>query len=60
VPPLLYTLARHAPQTFLDVTQGGNALFGGSCCPARVGFDTASGLGSPSASAVAASLPARP
>jgi kumamolisin len=57
VPPLLYSLARNQPQAFVDVTQGGNALFGGSCCPARVGYDLASGWGSPLANAVAALLP---
>ena len=58
VPPLLYSLARQQPQAFVDVTQGGNALFGGSCCPARVGYDFASGWGSPLANVIAALLPA--
>jgi len=56
VPPLLYALAEHAPGTFTDVTQGTNALFGGSCCPARAGYDTATGWGSPAADVVASSL----
>jgi hypothetical protein len=38
------------------VTQGTNALFGGSCCPARAGYDTATGWGSPAANVVASSL----
>ena len=33
VAPLLYALAQHNPQAFIDITQGTNALFGGSCCP---------------------------
>ena len=48
VPPLLYSIAQHAPGSFLDITTGGNAVFGGvSCCTAAPGFDLASGLGSP-------------
>jgi subtilase family serine protease len=47
VPPLIYAKARSAPGAFLDVTTGTNALFGGSCCPARPGFDLATGWGSP-------------
>jgi subtilase family serine protease len=57
VPPLLSTLATHDPQTFLDITQGTNALFGGSCCPTRPGFDLATGWGSPNANVVASDLP---
>lgn len=56
VPPLLYALAEHRPGSFTDVTQGTNALFGGSCCPARAGFDTATGWGSPAADVVASAL----
>ncbi len=56
VPPLLYALAQHNPGSFTDIAQGTNALFGGSCCPARVGYDTATGWGSPAADVVAASL----
>jgi hypothetical protein len=47
VPPLMYSLEKSSPGAFIDITQGGNALFGGSCCPARPGFDLASGIGSP-------------
>jgi kumamolisin len=56
VAPLLTTLAQHNPQAFTDVTQGTNALFGGSCCPTRPGFDLATGWGSPNAGAIASSL----
>ena len=42
---------------FLDITQGTNALFGGSCCPTRTGFDLATGWGSPIANVVASNLP---
>jgi kumamolisin len=56
VPPLLYALAEHNPGSFTDITQGTNALFGGSCCPARPGYDTATGWGSPAADVVASSL----
>ena len=45
VPPLLYATAKRNPEAFLDVTVGTNALFGGSCCPARPGFDLATGWG---------------
>jgi kumamolisin len=56
VAPLLTTLAQHSPPAFLDITQGTNALFGGSCCPTRVGFDLATGWGSPVANVIASSL----
>jgi hypothetical protein len=57
VPPLMYALAKSHPGAFIDVTQGSNALFGGSCCPARPGFDLATGIGSPLADEIAALLP---
>ncbi|HET7048149.1 MAG TPA: S53 family peptidase [Solirubrobacteraceae bacterium] len=48
VPPLLYSIAHRSPGSFLDITTGSNAIFGGvSCCTAGPGFDLASGLGSP-------------
>jgi hypothetical protein len=56
VPPLLYSIAGRQPSPYVDVTQGSNALFGGSCCPARPGFDLATGLGSPMANLVAQAL----
>jgi kumamolisin len=56
VAPLLYRLAQHQPTSFTDVAEGGNALFGGPCCPARPGYDLATGLGSPAAAVIAASL----
>jgi subtilase family serine protease len=57
VPPLLYSIAAHAPTSFLDVELGGNAVFGGvKCCTAALGFDLASGLGSPLADQVATQL----
>lgn len=56
VPPLLYRLAQRSPSAFVDVTTGSNAIFGGSCCPARPGYDTATGWGSPLANAVASLL----
>ncbi len=59
VAPLLYSLAKSSPQTFTDITQGTNALFGGSCCPTRTGFDLATGWGSPAANVVASSLASR-
>ncbi len=58
VPPALYSTAKRNPGAFIDITQGGNALFGGSCCPARPGFDLATGLGSPLANQIAALLSA--
>ena len=57
VPPLMYALAKSHPGAFIDVTQGSNALFGGSWCPARPGFDLATGIGSPLADEIAALLP---
>jgi subtilase family serine protease len=56
VPPLLYSFAKSNPGAFIDITQGSNALFGGSCCPARPGYDLATGLGSPFANQIAALL----
>jgi subtilase family serine protease len=57
VPPLLYSIAQHSPGSFLDITTGGNAVFGGvSCCTAGAGFDLASGLGSPLANQIAQNL----
>lgn len=57
VPPLLYSIARAAPGSFLDITTGGNSVFGNvSCCAATTGFDLASGLGSPFADQVAQHL----
>src|SRR4051794_16848109 len=47
IPPLVYSTAQRNPGAFVDVTTGTNALFGGSCCPARPGFDLATGWGSP-------------
>jgi len=56
VAPLLYTL-RNSPGAFLDVTEGNNVVFGGvSCCAAGPGYDMASGLGSPIASAIVSLL----
>ena len=38
VPPLLYSIAKHAPGSFLDITAGTNAVFSGvSCCTAAKG-----------------------
>jgi kumamolisin len=59
VAPLLYRLAQLQPTAFADTTQGANALFGGSCCPARPGFDTATGWGTPLADVVASLLASR-
>ena len=53
VPPLLYSIAHRSPGSFLDVTTGSNAIFGGvPCCAAGPGFDLASGLGSPIADVI--------
>lgn len=59
VPPLLYATAKRNPGAFVDITQGSNALFGGSCCTARTGFDLATGWGSPLANLIGALLPSR-
>jgi subtilase family serine protease len=59
VPPLLYSIAKGTPQAFVDIAQGGNALFGGPCCTARPGFDLATGWGSPRADQIASLLAAR-
>jgi subtilase family serine protease len=56
VAPALYSMAQRNPAAFVDISQGGNALFGGSCCPARPGYDLATGWGSPLANAVAGLL----
>jgi subtilase family serine protease len=53
VAPLMYSIDQHDPGTFLDITAGGNAVFGGvPCCTAAPGFDLASGLGSPLANQI--------
>ena len=57
--PLIYSLAKSQPAAFTDVTTGTNALFGGSCCPARAGFDLATGWGSPRANVIAQLLATR-
>lgn len=59
VAPLLYLLSQRSPGAFLDITQGTNALFGGSCCAAGGGYDMASGLGSPRADQIAGLLATR-
>ena len=46
-----------SPHAFVDITAGSNALFGGSCCPARPGYDLATGWGSPLADVIASQLP---
>lgn len=46
--PTLYTMARSG-SGFVDVTQGTNDLYGVGAYSAGVGYDAASGLGSPSA-----------
>ena len=56
VPPMIYATAKSNPGAFIDITQGTNALFGGSCCPARPGYDLATGLGSPMANQIAVLL----
>jgi tripeptidyl-peptidase-1 len=56
VPPLLYAMAKKSPQAFIDITQGTNAMFGGTTYPTRTGFDLATGLGSPLANQVASLL----
>jgi subtilase family serine protease len=56
VAPALYSMAQKHPEAFVDISQGGNALFGGSCCPARPGYDLATGWGSPLANTVAGLL----
>jgi subtilase family serine protease len=56
VPPKIYSAAKSNPGALVDITEGTNALFGGSCCPARPGYDLATGLGSPMANQIAALL----
>jgi subtilase family serine protease len=59
VPPLIYATAKKNPTAFVDIKQGSNALFGGSCCTARTGYDLATGWGSPLANVVDILLAAR-
>ncbi len=56
--PALYQLAASASSPFNDVTQGNNDFTGtnGGAYPATPGYDMASGLGSPRASALVADL----
>jgi kumamolisin len=57
VPPLLYSIARTAPTSFLDIRIGDNSVFSSvSCCTAGTGYDLASGLGSPLADQIAEHL----
>jgi subtilase family serine protease len=56
IPPLLYSIGARAPHAFADVTVGNNKIFNVGCCDARVGYDLASGLGSPLANVVADNL----
>ena len=57
VPPLLYSIARSAPASFVDIAAGSNILFPGlNCCTAAPGFDLVSGNGSPLANAIAGQL----
>lgn len=57
VPPLLYSIAKQAPTSFLDITTGTNSVFSNvSCCTAGPGYDQATGLGSPFAILIAGQL----
>jgi subtilase family serine protease len=56
VPPKIYSAANSNPGALVDITEGTNAVFGGSCCPARPGYDLATGLGSPMANQIAVLL----
>jgi kumamolisin len=53
VNPLLYGLARRAPEVLVDIVQGDNVIgdnerqFPVDCCYAGPGYDLASGLGTP-------------
>jgi hypothetical protein len=53
---MIYATAKSNPGAFIDITQGTNALFGVLCCPARPGYDLATGLGSPMANQIAVLL----
>jgi subtilase family serine protease len=53
VTPLLYSIARNDPGSFLDITIGTDSVFSSvSCCKATTGYDMASGLGSPLANQI--------
>ncbi len=52
--PLLYS----DPSLFWDITQGSNSINGSGLYKARVGYDPATGLGSPKADALATALAA--
>jgi subtilase family serine protease len=57
IAPTLYSIAKHAPTSFLDITAGTNSVFSSvSCCTAETGYDEATGLGSPIANLLAAQL----
>jgi hypothetical protein len=57
IPPTLYSIAKHTPTSFLDITSGTNSVFSSvSCCKAETGYDEATGLGSPIANLLAAQL----
>jgi subtilase family serine protease len=57
IAPMLYSIAKHAPTSFLDITVGSNSVFSSvPCCSAAPGYDQATGLGSPIANSIAAQL----
>jgi len=47
VQPFLYRLSQQHPAAFYDVVDGNNDVYDRGCCSAKVGYDKASGLGSP-------------
>ena len=47
VQPMLYRLQQKHPAAFYDVVDGDNDVYDQGCCSAKVGYDKASGLGSP-------------
>lgn len=47
VQPWLYRMQQRNPNAFYDVVDGNNDVYGQGCCSAKVGYDKASGLGSP-------------
>lgn len=54
--PLLYQLGPTGSSSLLDITLGGNDVFGIGCCPAGPGFDLATGWGSPMANELSVAL----
>ena len=58
IQPWLYRMQKKHPKAFYDVVDGNNDVYDRGCCSAKVGYDKASGLGSPNFDVWLRKLPA--